>query len=508
MEDRTAAQRASSGRRRVLVLGILQALAVLCSLMGITVLVYLSGTESISIHLFYLPIIYAGYAFGDYGAIITSLLAAAFTAHGAPARIMPDGTTVAQGEWEPAIRAAVFFVIGMASSRASLELRRRATEFRTLYEVAQTISSTLRLRQVLELIVSSALSVIDAKGCAIRLYNEESGELELVAMKGLSETYWQKGAVRLEESPIDQRAMAGEPVQVRDVGRDGVFQYPEEARQEGIRAVLTVPLKAKDSILGVVRVYSTQRRRFTRREVQLLIAFANQAAVAIENAELYEDIRRNYYETVRALTAAIEAQDRSTYSHSERVTELTEALAAEIGLSPEEIELVRFGAILHDIGKITLQASSAPLGPAYEDPGKDMLYRMHPIVGASILQPISFLQPVLCIVKYHHERWDGKGFPEGLKGKDIPFYARIVAITDAYERLLNPRESGEQRLEPREAIEEILSQAGSAFDPEIVAAFHRLMQKRPELAIAPEMSRPLVPPPNGGALGETREDKE
>ncbi len=508
MEERISGQEAQRSRRRAVVVGLLQALIVLSSLVGVTVLVYLSGTESISIHLFYLPIIYAGYVFGDYGAIITSLLAAAFTAHGAPARILPDGTTVAQGEWEPAIRAAVFFVIGMASSRASLELRRRATEFRTLYEVAQTISSTLRLRQVLELIVNNALTVIDAKGCAIRLYNEDTGELELVAMKGLSEAYWQKGAVRLEESPIDQRAMAGEPVQVRDVGRDEMFQYPEEARQEGIRAVLTVPLKAKDSILGVIRVYSAKRRRFSRREVQLLTAFANQAAVAIENAELYEDIRRNYYETVRALTAAIEAQDRSTYSHSERVTELTEALAAEIGLSPEEIELVRFGAILHDIGKITLQASGAPLGPEAEDPAQDMLYRMHPIVGASILQPISFLQPVLCMVKHHHERWDGKGFPDGLKGKEIPFYARLIAVTDAYERLVNPREDGGRRLQPREAMEEILAQAGSAFDPEIVAAFHRLMQKRPELAIAPEMSRPLAPPPNGGVLGEIREEKE
>ncbi|MBC7287110.1 MAG: HD domain-containing protein [Armatimonadetes bacterium] len=485
--------------------GFAQGFAVLAALVSVTVLVYLSGTESISIHLFYIPIIYAGYAFGDYGAIITSLFAAALTAHGAPARILPDGTAVPQGDWDPAIRAAVFFIIAMASSRASLELRRRATEFRTLYEVAQSISSTLRLRQVLELIVNNALTVIDAKGCAIRLYNETTGELELVAMRGLSDAYWRKGSVKLDESPIDQRAMGGEPVQVQDISIGRVFQYPEEARQEGIRAVLTVPLRSKDATLGVIRVYSAQRRRFSRREVALLTAFANQAAVAIENAQLYEDIRRNYYETVRALTAAIEAQDRPTYSHSERVTELTEALAIELGLSPEEVELVRFGAILHDIGKITLHSDERGLSPS-ADPMHDTLYRMHPIVGASILQPISFLQPVLCMVKYHHERWDGRGFPEGLQGKDIPFYARMVAVTDAYERLINPRE-GQQRLEPREAIANVVAEANSAFDPEIVVAFRRLVEKRPDLAMVPEMSRPLLPPRGEGALGQPQEDR-
>lgn len=462
-------------------------MALLAALGLSSILVYVAGTESIAIHLFYLPIVFAGSVFGDYGGIIVALLAAALTGHIAPARIESDGMRVPQGDWDPAVRAAVFFLIAMTSSRASLELRRMAKENRTLYEVAQTLSSTLRLRQVLELIVRNALQVIEAKGCAIRLYDEETGELRPAAMVGLSEEYWSKGPVRIEDSPMDQRVMAGEPVQDRDVGHSSLWQYPEAARREKIRSVLSVPLRSKNAIHGVIRVYSSHRRAFNAREINLLTAFANQAAVAIENAELYEDIRRNYYETVRALMQTIEARDRATYSHSERVTQLTEALAEEMGLTPEELELVRFGAILHDIGKLGLELGE--LGEV--NPEDDVFYRMHPMIGNSILQPIGFLRPVTSMVLSHHERWDGSGFPEGLSGKDIPFYARLVALADAYERLINPREPGAPGLKPEIALQKIVAQSGQAFDPEVVEAFRRLMEKRPELASAPPPSTPL-----------------
>lgn len=479
-------------------------LALLFSLGGITVVVYLAGTKSVATHLYYLPIIYAGYFFGDYGALVTLLLAAALTAYGAPAEVLEDGSVVPQAPMDVIIRAFTFFVVGMAASRTATELRRRATEFRTLYEVAQSISSTLRLRQVLELITKHALSVIEARGCSIRLYRPDTGELELVAMEGLSDAYWGKGPVRLEDSPVDQRAMAGEVVLIEDAGRAGEFQYPAAAREAGIGAVLTVPLRSKDEVLGVMRVYSAQPGRFPAREVELVTAFANQAAVAIENAELYEDIRRNYYETVRALTSAIEARDQATYRHSERVTTLTVALAEEMGLAPEEAELVQFGSILHDIGKIGLESQSAGT------PGstQEVFYRMHPLIGTSILQPITFLKPVLCIVTSHHENWDGTGFPEGLAGRDIPFYARLAAVTDAYERFLNPRDPEEQGLEPDSALEEVTAGAGSRFDPEVVAAFRRLMRKRPDLQVPPMREIPLPPSPVFGPDENSAEGRE
>jgi putative nucleotidyltransferase with HDIG domain len=270
--------------------------------------------------------------------------------------------------------------------------------------------------------------------------------------------------------------LSGEVVAILNAQTDPLFQYPEAAREEGLTSVLSLPLRSKEATLGVIRTYARRQRQFRRHEIELLTAFAHQAAVAIENAELYEDIRRNYYETVRALTIAIEARDSATYSHSERVTELTEQLASELGIAEQERELLRFGAILHDIGKIGVaeQMLDARDGPIEEQ----MFYQMHPLIGRSILQPVGFLEPVMPVVVHHHERWDGSGFPEGLKGKEIPYSARLVAVVDAYERAVHPTESPSP-VTPREALDQVLAGAGTAFDPEIVAAFARMMRAGP-----------------------------
>lgn len=459
------------------------------SLAGITVLVYIGGTDSIAVHLFYLPIIYAGVVFGDYGAFLVGMLAALACGPWAPSQITPEGP-VRQDLVPILLRVCVFFVIGFAASRTSYELRRRATEAHTLYEVARSVTSTLRLRQVLDLITRHSMTVMNAKASSIRLLNEETGELDLAATAGLDQEYWQKGPVSVPESPVDRQVLSGEAEQVYDVRTDPRFQYPEAARQAGLTSILTVPLQTKDKVLGVVRVYAKTKRRFSPREVELLTAFAHQASVAIENAELYEDIRHNYYETVRALTRAIEAKDSATYSHSERVTHLTDELAREVGMTEEQRELLRFGSILHDVGKIGVEMQP---GIHVEADPDQVFYQMHPLIGRTILSAVGFLSPVLPVVVHHHESWDGSGFPQGLTGADIPYEARIVSICDAYDRLVNPRTSGESSLSPKEAAARIVDEASSKFDPTLAAAFRRVM--RANHYASDEESEPKEPLP-------------
>lgn len=461
------------------------------SLVGITILVYIAGTDSIAVHLYYLPIIYAGFAFGDYGAITVSLLAALACGQWMPAKVTSEGA-IPQQLWPILLRLCLFYVIGITSSRASYELRRRATEAHTLYDVARRITSTLRLRQVLDLIIQHAMTVMNAKASSIRLLDEETGKLELAATTGLDQNYWEKGPVSVPESMVDEQVLRGEPEQIYDVRSDPRFQYPEAAREAGLTSVLTVPLQTKEKILGVVRVYAKTKRRFAPREVDLLTAFAHQASVAIENARLYEDIRRNYYETVRALTRAIEAKDSATYSHSERVTHLADELAQEVGMTEEQRELLRFGSILHDVGKIGVEFE--PETHQQSDP-EQVFYQMHPLIGQTILAPVGFLEPILSVVVAHHEGWDGTGFPEGLSGEDIPYEARIVAICDAYDRLINPRTPDERSLSPKEAVERITDQAAGKFDPTLVAAFRRVMRANHYASLADsEHKEPLGQP--------------
>jgi putative nucleotidyltransferase with HDIG domain len=445
---------------------------ILLALAGITVLVRLGGAGGIAVHFYYLPIIWAGFNFSIYGAIIVSLMAAL----GATYAPWHPGQSLAIHTEEVGLilmRLGMFFVVGYFGSAVSRAIRRQAVEARTLYDVARSITSSLRLRQVLDLIATHAMQVMDAKACGIRLLDKESGELRPVAMKGFSETYLAKGSVSRESSPLDEEALAGGAVQVLDVRHDAHFQYPEAAEAEGLTSVLTVPLRSKGEALGVIRVYSKSRRRFRRREIDLLTAFAHQAAVAIENAELYEDVRRNYYETIRALTTAIEARDPTTYNHSERVTHLADRLAAFLNEDNDEREVLRFGCILHDIGKIGVEESALDAN----DPrhAEQLFYRMHPLIGRSILQPVGFLERALPIVVHHHERWDGTGFPEGLKGEDIPLHARICGVVDAYERLRNPQDPSTAPLNSGQAMEEILAGAGTRWDPKLVVQFHKLM---------------------------------
>ncbi|MGI5819373.1 MAG: HD-GYP domain-containing protein [Armatimonadota bacterium] len=459
---------------------ILRMLPVVLSIGIITVLVALGGTNSIAVHFFYLPIVYAGFVFGDVGAILTAVLAAAACGPWMPAELVVEGSethAVTQTWWDIGVRTGVFYVMGIFASRVSAAISQRAREMQNLYEVARTVSSSLRIREVLDTIAAQAVSAMDARACSIRLLNEETGELERAASSGLSDDYWDKGPVTVPDSALDERVLRGEVVEVYDVQTDERWQYPEAAEREGLTSVLSLPLQARDSILGVMRIYAHRKRHFSEAEVDLLGAFAHSAAVGIENAKLYEESRRGYFETIRALTIAIEARDSATYSHSEHVTELAGDLARELGLNDQEREMLRFGCILHDIGKIGIDERMMDARDTAD--AEHVFYRMHPLIGRSILNPVSFANEFLPIVVHHHERWDGRGFPEGLEGEEIPFTARLVAVVDSYERAVNPTESP-MPISPEEALRSILRGSGTAYDPEIVAAFARMMRRKIE----------------------------
>jgi putative nucleotidyltransferase with HDIG domain len=444
------------------------------SLAVITVIVYVSGgSNGIAVHFYYLPIIWAGYVAGDIGALLVALIAALLCGPVMPADVTAvDPERYLQTPADIALRTLFFFVVGMASSRIGFILRRRASEFETLYHVARSVSSSLRLEAVLKVIVDSAEQVMNVRACAIRLRDSDRGLLQLRASRGLSRAYLSKGPVRIDDSPIDQRVLGGETVELRNVAEERGFQYAEEAAKEGLTSVLSVPLRVKEEVLGVMRIYAYSERKFTKDEIALLEAFANLAAIAIENAQLYEDVRRSYYETIRALTIAIEARDPATYGHSERVTFIAQRLADRLRLSEEEKEYLRFSTILHDIGKIGVESPSLD-GGLQPDVDLRMFYEMHPMIGRSILSPIEFLKPVCEVVLYHHEHWDGTGFPEGLLGGRIPFQARLVAIVDTYDRLVNGV-NGIGHTDPVDAFAQIKLMAGTRFDPELVEMFMQM----------------------------------
>jgi HD-GYP domain-containing protein (c-di-GMP phosphodiesterase class II) len=244
-------------------------------------------------------------------------------------------------------------------------------------------------------------------------------------------------------------------------------------------------LSRGDQVFGVLRVYAASRHQWSRRERRLLQAFSEQACIAIQNARLHEDLRRNYWETVNALARAIEAKDPHTLGHSERVTDYALQLGRELELSADEMETLRFAATLHDIGKIGM-ADESVSRYRHLDMSDEVVLRMHPLIGIAILQPVEFLAPALGAVRHHHERWDGKGYPQGLAGEEIPFLARLLAVTNAYD-ILRTDSPARPGMSVQEAAESLRRSAGKELDRRLTEAFLRVLGviPRPKPAAEP-----------------------
>jgi putative nucleotidyltransferase with HDIG domain len=203
-----------------------------------------------------------------------------------------------------------------------------------------------------------------------------------------------------------------------------------------------------------------------------MMTISSQASVAIENANLYNELLSLYLHTIESLAAAIDAKDSYTHGHSRRVMDYSIAIAAALGMEKTNLNTLRHTALLHDIGKIGI--SEAILQKPGKLTNEEFDYiKGHPVVGAHILESIEFLKEVRMQMKHHHEKYDGSGYPDGLKGEEIPLGARIIAVADTYDAMTSTR-SYRRGLEHQLAVEEIARCSGTQFDPEIVAVFLKI----------------------------------
>lgn len=231
--------------------------------------------------------------------------------------------------------------------------------------------------------------------------------------------------------------------------------------------LLVVSFSVKSEILGALALY--RKRPFHQEDLFVVNLIAERASPLAENFILYESIFLNLHDSLRALVKALEAKDHYTKEHSERVTALALNLANHLGLSETEIESLRFAGHLHDIGKVGIQ-DKILLKPGRLTPEEYEVIKRHPLIGAEIVGHISLLRDEVLIIKHHHERWDGKGYPDGLAGEEIPFLARILAVADTYDAMTSNRPY-RPPLSHEVALREIRQNSGTQFDPLVVEAF-------------------------------------
>lgn len=205
--------------------------------------------------------------------------------------------------------------------------------------------------------------------------------------------------------------------------------------------------------------------------------------------QLYVDMRQNYLDTVKALVQALEAKDSYTSGHSERVADLAVAMAEELEMSEDKQEFVKYAGILHDVGKIGVDEGILNKRVPLLD-SEWAAIREHPVIGENIIKKINFLFDISTVVRHHHERYDGLGYPDGLKGGEIPLEARIIAIADTYDAMTSDR-SYRKGKTPREAVQELRRVAGTQLDPELVRVFLKILEGQPsqiESAVAAKMA--------------------
>ncbi len=231
----------------------------------------------------------------------------------------------------------------------------------------------------------------------------------------------------------------------------------------GFARLLMCGFSIEDEVLGTVEVYRTGDRPFRNddhEQVDLLVAFA---ASAYSKIQLATKLESHYTETIEALTSALEARDPSTEAHTGRIRDLAMALSTALKVPPEIRNAVHLGALLHDVGKIGISdAILRKPGPLTDEEWAVM--RLHPEIGEQMLKRVDFLAPALPVVRHHHERWDGSGYPDRLSADEIPLAARIVSVCDAYDAMTSDRPYRPARA-PDDACKEIQSESGRQFDP-------------------------------------------
>ncbi len=351
-------------------------------------------------------------------------------------------------------------------------------ELSLLYEISNALTSTLDLDEMLQFIVKNALESFSARVVSLMLLDRDKKELSIRFAEGLTEDIIRNARVKIGEGVAGRVASSGEPLLLVDMmGIDSVDI------QKDIKSALSVPLKIRNEVIGVLNVSKTSRYQFTETDLKLLFNMASLAAQAIEKASLYEDIKdsleelkSSYMNTVKALSKAIEAKDPYTQGHVDRVAKYGLSIAMQLNQDLVRDEFFRYALILHDIGKIEIPDTILNKRGGL-DPEEMAIMRRHPEAGARIIKPVKFLKDVADMVRYHQERYDGKGYPKGLRGEEIPLVARIISVADAFDAITSDRPYRKAR-SVAEAMEEIKKHAGSQFDPAVVEALCQALEKK------------------------------
>lgn len=353
---------------------------------------------------------------------------------------------------------------------------KKLKQLEMLMNVSALINSTLDHSEIQERTIKALMTLLDAEAGSLMLIDEETGELYFEVATGEKGQMLKQIRLSKGQGIAGWVAMNGEPLIVNDVQADSRF-FGKADKQSGFitKSIICVPVKSKDKIIGIIEGINKVSGAFTQYDVELMENLSNQVAIAIENAKLYNELKEAFYDTAEALAETIELRDPYTGGHTRRVRSYSMIIGAYMELDKKQLENLKLAAILHDIGKIGVRDETLLKQDRLTDE-EFLKMKMHAQYGADILKHIKQLRHVIPGVKGHHERTDGRGYPEGLNDGSIPLTARIIAVADTFDAMTTNRPY-RKGLTTEHALDEIKKCAGTQFDAEAVDAFLKAWQE-------------------------------
>ena len=348
----------------------------------------------------------------------------------------------------------------------------RALIKRLLLRIGNAIASNEGIQHLLDLIVENASTALEAQLGSLVLVDGEKQALEI-------KSSWSESGqhttieMRFGEGMAGWGAREGKPM--RGTSSTAAVGLSSEQVKDG--AILCVPLILREKTIGVISMLRADVKRPFSEDDELVVSnIGAQIAVAIENYRLNLDVEHTYLETISALALAVEAKEPHTAGHSKRVGFYSVKIAEVMGVDEETKKIINHAGLLHDIGKIGIKdeilLKAAPLTPE-----EWRMMQQHSVIGEAILKPVRSLAQMAELVRCHHERYDGTGYPSGLKGEQIPLAARILTVADSYDAMASDRPY-RKRLTLEESKDELRRGSGTQFDPQVVEAFLKVLDEK------------------------------
>ncbi|MDE2028406.1 MAG: HD domain-containing protein [Candidatus Omnitrophica bacterium] len=346
----------------------------------------------------------------------------------------------------------------------SLEVAKK-TLHAVMFKVSHGISNMGNIDAFLELILETLTNALNGKSGTLLLLNEAGTELSLAAVYGADYDPQKKLQLKLAGSPLSRVVTEKRPSSV-----SGIFLQTQDnplLKELFTENLLCAPLIYHERVSGLMIISRPDgdQRNFSEEDLNLVFNLASQTAVAIENSKLNHDIEKTYFETISALALAVDAKDQYSRGHLDRVMNHAVMIGKALGLDDEDLETLRDAARLHDVGKIGIPDEILKKESSLSDE-EWVIMRRHPEIGESIIKPVRSLQHLCDLIRHHHEKLDGSGYPDRLKGEEISPLVRILTVADMYDALTTERPYRSKK-SPQEAIK-ILRSMKDQIDQDIV----------------------------------------